>query len=284
MNTSIRSSLPSVNARLAYLGVSDTPIEHRVYPVNSGRQTVRPPIDYRQVPIFDARLRAAEFTLDGEGFALHRHATSFADFYDDTAVKARYYVEVADFVRRSLGAGSVIVFDHNTRSAVRAKRGDPGVRLPVDAVHNDYTDTSGPKRAHEILEAAGQLALAGRRFMFVNLWRPLIGPVLDNPLAVCDARSVRLEDIVDTPIHHFGEDDQNTPRHSGQIQSIRYSAGHRWYYISEMQPDEVLLLKCFDSLTDGRARFMPHTGFKNPACPPEFIPRESIEARTLVVM
>jgi len=34
---------------------------------------------------------------------------------------------------------------------------------------------------------------------------------------------------------------------------------------------------------DGRARFMPHTGFNNPECPPEFVPRESIEARTLVV-
>ncbi|MGH8598725.1 MAG: CmcJ/NvfI family oxidoreductase, partial [Gammaproteobacteria bacterium] len=45
-----------------------------------------------------------------------------------------------------------------------------------------------------------------------------------------------------------------------------------------------MLLKCFDSLTDGRARFMPHTGFKNPDCPPEYTPRESIEARTLVIM
>ena len=32
-----------------------------------------------------------------------------------------------------------------------------------------------------------------------------------------------------------------------------------------------------------RARFLPHTGFRNPACPPQFVPRESIEARTLVV-
>ena len=50
-----------------------------------------------------------------------------------------------------------------------------------------------------------------------------------------------------------------------------------------MKPDEVLLLKCYDSRKDGRARFMPHTGFKNPGCPREFVPRESIEARTLVV-
>jgi hypothetical protein len=50
-----------------------------------------------------------------------------------------------------------------------------------------------------------------------------------------------------------------------------------------MQPDEFLLLKGYDSRTDVRARFMPHTGFANPACPPELVPRESIETRTLVV-
>ncbi len=50
-----------------------------------------------------------------------------------------------------------------------------------------------------------------------------------------------------------------------------------------MQPDEVLLLKCYDSRKDGRARYMPHTGFRNPACPDDFVPRESIEARTLVI-
>jgi hypothetical protein len=50
-----------------------------------------------------------------------------------------------------------------------------------------------------------------------------------------------------------------------------------------MQPDEFLLLKCFDSRVDGRARFTPHTAFENSACPRDFVARESIEVRTLVV-
>jgi hypothetical protein len=50
-----------------------------------------------------------------------------------------------------------------------------------------------------------------------------------------------------------------------------------------MQPSEVLLLEGYDSGADGRARFVPHTGFRNPTCPPEFVPRESIEARALMV-
>ena len=117
----------------------------------------------------------------------------------------------------------------------------------------------------------------------MNLWRPIVGPVYDQPLAVCDAGSVAPDDLVNTEILHFVEDDLVEPRHRGDVHSVRYNPAHRWCYVHAMQPDEFLLLKCFDSRVDGRARFVPHTAFENPACPRDFIPRESIEARTLVV-
>ena len=49
-----------------------------------------------------------------------------------------------------------------------------------------------------------------------------------------------------------------------------------------MRRDEALLLKCFDSATDGRARFTAHTAFDNPAAADDALPRESIEVRTLI--
>jgi hypothetical protein len=49
-----------------------------------------------------------------------------------------------------------------------------------------------------------------------------------------------------------------------------------------MTADEILLLKCFDSKTDGRARFAPHSAFVDPTTPAGVPPRESIELRTLV--
>ena len=63
----------------------------------------------------------------------------------------------------------------------------------------------------------------------------------------------------------------------GEIQS-----DHRWFYIPEMTADEALLLKCYDSATDGRTRFGPHTAFIDPTTPADAPPRESIELRTLV--
>ena len=281
--TSTVSDLPAVNAPITYIAPSDAPARVRVYPLSSGIQTTRPAATQHTMAIRDARPIAASLRLDEQGFALHVSPSKFTDFYNDAAVRERYYPEVSGAVRALTGAMEVFVFDHNVRSAVRAARGEAGVRVPVDQVHNDYTEESGPRRKQEVLDAAGRPDLADRRVAFVNLWRPIIGPVQDNPLAVCDARSVAPDDLVTTDIHHFGEDDLTTPRHRGQIYSVRHNPAHQWFFVSDMRPDEVLLLKCYDSQNDGRARFMPHTGFLNPACPEKFTPRESIEARTLVV-
>jgi hypothetical protein len=276
-------ALPAVEAPLTYLAPGDGPVEVRVYPPASGLATVRPASVRHVMPIRDARPIADRLRLDEQGFELHSRPTTFTDFYDDTAVRERYYPEVEGVMQAIMDALAVVVFDHNVRSAARAARGEVGVRVPVDQVHNDYTEASGPKRKLEILGAAGRPELSDRRVAFVNLWRPIVGPVLDNPLAVCDARSVAPGDLAATEIRHFGDDDLKVPRHTGEIYSVRYNAAHRWFYVSAMRPDEFLLLKCYDSRADGRARFMPHTGFVNPARPSQFVPRESIEARTLVV-
>ena len=181
------------------------------------------------------------------------------------------------------GALEVFVFDHNVRSAVRAAQGQHGVRVPVDAAHVDYTAATGPKRTMELLQQFGRADLVGKRAALINLWRPITEPVLDVPLAVCDVRSVKGNELIDTVILHYTETSMQQPGHAGGIYSLYYSPDHRWAYVSAMQKDEVLLLKCYDSNSNGSGGFTPHTGFKNPTCPAEFIPRESIEVRTLVI-
>lgn len=280
---SVITELPAVTAPLSFLAPGETAPQVRIYPPASGLATAQPALATHRVSIRDVRPIAASLSLDEQGFELHTRATRFAEFYDEAAVRARYYPEVETLVRDLTSALAVVAFDHNVRSVVRAARGDRGVRAPVDQVHNDYTEHSGPKRAREILAAAGRTDLAGRHVAFVNLWRPIVGPILDNPLAVCDARSVDTADLVGTEILHFGEDDLTLPRHRGDVQSVRYNDAQRWHYVAAMEPAEFLLLKCYDSRTDGRARFLPHTGFDHPNRPSEFLPRESIETRTLVV-
>ena len=49
-----------------------------------------------------------------------------------------------------------------------------------------------------------------------------------------------------------------------------------------MRADEALLIKCFDSARDGRARLSVHTAFEDPTTPADAAPRESIEVRAFL--
>jgi hypothetical protein len=61
---------------------------------------------------------------------------------------------------------------------------------------------------------------------------------------------------------------------------MAYNPAHDWYYFPEMTRDEALVFKCYDSLTDGRARYTAHSAFEHPDTPPAAPERESIEMRT----
>ena len=69
------------------------------------------------------------------------------------------------------------------------------------------------------------------------------------------------------------------PDRVGEIYHLSFNPHHRWYYFPDMQPEEALVFKCYDSMKDGRARFTPHSSFEDPTTPTDAPPRESIEAR-----
>lgn len=277
------SNLDHVITDLTYIKRSKGPVKVRVYPPSSGRRRESPEREKRSMPIFDGRPIANQLTLDEAGFALQRHESAVVDFYDLDEVRKTYYPETAALLKEATGALEVYVFDHNVRSRVRSQRGEIGVREPVEGAHNDYTVDSGPRRIKEVLKDNNADHLDGNRGALINVWRPIIGPVQDHPLAICDARSTKLDDFLSTEIEHYTEGDLHTPSLVGQIYSFQHNPDHRWYYMSDMCPDEVMFLKCFDSANDGRACFTGHTGFVNPNCPSQYTPRESIEARTLVI-
>jgi hypothetical protein len=224
--------------------------------------------DPHTVLIEDARGRGPEFTLDRNGFTLINAPTAVRNFYDPGEIKSVYYPEVERLLRDMLGASRVVAFDHNVRNGGRSDLPQPSRR-----VHNDHTVNSAPRRVRDHLGAEAE-ELLKYRFGIVNVWRPIRGPVLDSPLALCDARSFTDDDLIasDLVYQHV----------RGETSSIEFKPGHRWYYFSEQQPDEVLLIRVHDSANDGRARLSFHTSFENPLAPADAPPRESIEVRTLV--
>ena len=277
------ATLDHVVASLAYREEPDGPPLIRVFPPSSGRETESLRREWHNMPVYDCRPIAGDLDLDTAGFQLLTRPSAFSDFLDPERVRAEYYPEVAALLKHAIGALEVFVFDHNVRSQARADRKEEGIREPVEGAHNDYTESSGPRRIREVLEDNDAGHLQGHRAALINVWRPLIGPVQDHPLAICDARTTLVDDFMPTAIHHFTEGNLDTPSLIGEVSSFRHNPDHRWYYVSDMQPEEVVFLKCFDLADDGRARWTGHTGFRNPACPAEFVPRESIEARTVAV-
>jgi len=164
------------------------------------------------------------------------------------------------------------VFDHTLRSGDEAEREAKLVREPVLSAHNDYTEWSGPQRVREIMGDEAERLLR-RRFAIIQVWRATRRPVQANPLAILDARSLVPEDLLVA--------ERRYPHRVGQTYRLKYNPGHRWFYFPEMRRDEALVFKVYDSETDGRARFTPHTSFVDPATPPGSPPRQSIEARTM---
>jgi hypothetical protein len=138
-------------------------------------------------------------------------------------------------------------------------------------VNVDHTAKSGPQRVRDLLREEAEELLSGR-VQVINLWRPIRGPLRDSPLAVCDASSVAPEDLVPADLVYANR--------IGETYAVTYNPSHRWIFVPEMKKNEALLIKCFDSLTDGRARFAPHTAFDDPTAPPNVLPRESIESHS----
>jgi hypothetical protein len=227
----------------------------------------------RTVSIHDARPILSEISLDQQGFLLIQHQTAVRNFYEANEVKSIYYSEVERLLKKVTGAARIFIFDHVIRCAPIAKKGENGTREPAKTVHNDYTVKSGPQRVCDFLPDEAE-ALLKNQFAEINVWRPIRGPVRDTPLAVCDARSIAPRDLVPTDLTY-------EPK-IGETYLVTYNPKHRWFYFPDMQHDEALLIKCYDSENDGRARFTAHTAFDDPTSPPDATPRESIEVRALV--
>tara|TARA_X000000950_G_scaffold287043_1_gene397824 strand:+ start:14448 stop:15272 length:825 start_codon:yes stop_codon:yes gene_type:complete len=224
----------------------------------------------------DVRERMHELDLDREGLAFLTAQPPQIDYYDNEQIVSQYYPEAVAWVRAATGAREVVAFDHNVRNKARA--GDEQlqarapVQNPVKSVHNDYTEQSGPQRFADLLPNR-----TTERFSIINVWRPLEGPVRQTPFAVIAAASMDSADLVRTELVY-------TDR-VGEIYMVRHNPTHRWMYVSNMQANEVMLLKCYDSATAGIARYTAHSAFELPMSDAEraILPaRQSIEVRTLV--
>ncbi|EHK23750.1 uncharacterized protein TRIVIDRAFT_55809 [Trichoderma virens Gv29-8] len=233
------------------------------------------PIASHQVTINDIAGEEDKYTLDKSGFQIHRHTSIEKDFLDDEQIKASYYPETEQLLKDVTGASKIFIFDHTIRRHNpddTAAAANAALRGPVQRVHIDQSYTAALSRVpYHLPEEAEELTKG--RVQIINVWRP-IKQIQRDPLAVAEADSVVEEDLVPIGLIY--------PTRNGETLSVRYNEGQKWFYKSGLTPEEVLLIKCFDSKTDGRARRVPHTAFSDSSSPSNAPTRESIEVRALV--
>ncbi len=224
------------------------------------------------VEIRSARRAPLPLTLATHGATLLRHRSLVDNFYDDSRLINVYYPEAAALIQAATGARRVHVFDHNVRRglgmALRPDRYAQG--RPVLHAHTDYTERSAVQRLFDQLGPEAT-ALCAQRFMQVNLWRPISGPVRDAPLAVCDASSIAPQQLTAVDLLY--------PQRRGEIYYLTHAPDQRWYYVPDMQPDEAWLITNFDSARVGTAHQAAHSAFDDPTPHRRVPPRESIEVR-----
>ena len=158
---------------------------------------------------------------------------------------AVYYAEMEALVKAESGAKRVVVFDHTLRTAddeLREKQEDPRGGAP--RAQRLHRMVGAAARARHPAATRPTICLR-RRFAIIQVWRPIRHPVETFPLAICDARSLAVDDMVIA--------ERRYPNRVGQTYAITYNPAHRWYWFPRMRRDEALVFKVFE-FAEGRPR------------------------------
>jgi len=236
-------------------------------------------LDPREVEIADLRDIGHGLEPLRDGLAPVRLETNFTEFDDDEAVLRDLVPQMIAIAQGLFGRNKVFYFDHavRRRPAVAPRpdelRKGGTVRAPLHRAHCDYTPASA--RAY-LEQRLGEPAreLAGHRVRIVNFWRPIVGPLRDDPLAICLPGSLSPDDL--EPIHHIYADGAEA-----DIYGLHWNPRHRWFTMSDMMPEDAYCFTLYDS---GRpeAPVAPHTAFALRNAPEPIAPRASFEFRLAI--
>lgn len=265
-----------------------------------------------EMHIHDLRPIRQDFTLDKAGFELINHVTKVKDFTDDDHVKEVYYPEITEIVKRVTGGDHVHIISHMCRRATTkealgdaAKKDDMDfvtVVNPARFVHVDQSYRGSEQILYLNLPEEEADRLIKKRWAIVNIWQPFAKKVTRDPLAFCDYRSLDEKDLrtvvanlpppgagqyanvsknmAHKPRYEYNLNGEKAPRY--EVANLAYNPGQKWYYASEMTPEEAWVFKIFDSKKDGRARCAVHSSFPLVGQDEEGEARTSVEARCFV--
>ncbi|KAI1271826.1 hypothetical protein F5Y07DRAFT_328269 [Xylaria sp. FL0933] len=287
----------------------ETTMNYYLDPSKGGTQTstfgtvgvLRRKFDTHTIQIDDIRGRENDFNIHTHAFQPCKWKPSIASL-DSSEIKRCLYAEAEEFIKTITKATRVHCFSHLIRQNTVESNIEALRQLEASRGRGNISDKEGfgktvPARyAHVDQSGKGARTLLGEnlrneaeelsrtRWGTVNLWRP-IRTIRRDPLCFCDGRTISDEDLVPIdavpPPKGTSSFYESISRGDGfQTLEIRANPKHKWYYLSEMQPDEALVFKGFDSKNTSTSRCC-HASFRHPQTVND-APRESMEMRFFV--
>jgi len=260
-----------MNQVRAEIGYSER-TERRPYFYANAHEKDFVPLKPVAVDIADAR--GLDCSLDREGFTLVEHRSAVADLTDLDVVADVHRGEIADLLKQVTGCDEVVmtpmgILRFSEKTGANAKHDNSH---PARFVHVDMAaEAAAAMRAKAAPE--GRTIVRSAQY---NVWRSLAGGTQDVPLGLCAYPSVAREDLLDCEAIFDPLD--GSPEWGFPNYLLAYNPAHRWYYYSDMTPDEAIVFKTSESDPD-RAQLMPHGAFDNPLAGPDSPARISLEMR-----
>ena len=234
--------------------------------------------------------------MDKLGLSLARCESACGNFYNSEEVRHIFYPEMEKLLLEFFpDATDALVYNHDVfdKDYEGDRTEDQDAKNPVvnahyaNLVHNDLNDNSGRVRCRELLvrnlrnfgreqnytEAEAEEKMS-RRFMSINLAKPM-ETVEQNPFVLCAWPS-----FADQPyINNYRVYDDRV----GETTRFTYRPSHEWYWVPQQRPDEVSMLKCYDSVTDGSvSRWSFHSACVDPTAPQGARCRKNVVVRSFV--
>ena len=229
------------------------------------------------IVVHNARLLDPAPTLDSHGFQLVVAPTEL-DLLDNKVVGNEFYPECRVLLKSVTGCDEVRGGGHEYRNGFGGETGRRGVKPTPNGSGGAYAQGIHADMSPAVEDGFRRIVPDDRHFESINIWRSAVPETVRMmPLAVCDMRSVRIDDIV------FG-DGQNT----GNIkqytkvvdQRLIHGPHQRWCYFPDMTPDEVLLFRQYDTRQEKlNLRTVFHTAVADPTTPEDAPMRSTIEVR-----
>ncbi|KAK3994501.1 hypothetical protein QBC44DRAFT_236239 [Cladorrhinum sp. PSN332] len=202
-------------------------------------------------------------------------------FDDDDWVETVYLPELHRSISEALGARDVTVFDWMIRKRARSfptrKVGEENqdAHQPSLSVHIDYTTGELDSRIDRYFGGSKD-AMLSRHYQVINIWKPLLGPCRDFPMAYLDPKTVNAaKDLFAV--------DEVFPAVANEVFQVSYSPDHVWYYVPDQLESEITIFNAFDS-QKGQSLAVPHCSFDlgEATGTSGGPPRQSIEVRAFV--